>query len=466
MSVTFFVRSAFHYGRFRYHLRVISFLRVAVLVVATSALAGDVILHDVTVVDGGVRPHVDVVMRGERIVRVGPHVAHAADAEVIDGTGRYVVPGLIDMHVHVLTHPWDDKGALEPRFNREASLAMLRLLLQQGVTTIRDPGSETEAAVTLRDLVNRGNVAGPRIFTAGRIINASSFNPEPFLPVKTAEDVRREIRWQKAAGVDAIKIYASMTPELTKVAIEEAHVAGLPVIGHLQRTSWTEAAKLGIDGIEHFAPWATEYLPEGAREAYPQTMFGRVYWLEHVDVTGAAIAEMIAAMKEHGVVLDPTLIALHTKFFGNDPRWLKNPDIALAPAAFTSGWTSGSFTKDWTPEQYAEAQTKGWPKELALIRRIYESGVLMTVGTDTPTPWIVPGTSVHDEMELLVSAGIPPLQMATANAARALRHAQDFGRVKAGAVADLVILAKNPLADIRNTRSIVMVLARGQRVPR
>jgi imidazolonepropionase-like amidohydrolase len=448
---------------------VIKFLSVAVFFVATAAVAGDVILHNVTVIDGTVRPHVDVVLRGERIVRVGPHAAHAADAGVIECGGRYVVPGFIDMHVHVLTHPWDDKGALEPRFNREASLAMLRLLLQQGVTTIRDPGSETEAAVTLRDLVNGGKAAGPRIFTAGRIINASPFNPEPFLPVKTAEDVRREVRWQKAAGVDAIKIYASMPPDLTKVAIEEAHAAGLPVIGHLQRTSWTEAANLGIDGIEHFAPWAAEYLPAAAREAYPQTMFGRVYWLEHVDLGGPQIAEMIAAMTKHGVVLDPTLIALHTKFFGNDPRWLKNPDMALAPAAFTSGWAAGSFTKDWTAEQYAEAQTKAWPKELALMRRLYDGGVLMTVGTDTPTPWIVPGTSVHDEMELLVSAGIPSaavLQMATANAARALRHPHDLGRMEAGAFADLVVLARNPLTDIRNTRSIVMVFARGQRVPR
>lgn len=424
------------------------------------------VLHNVTVIDGGTRAGQDIVLRGEKIVSVGQHADHPKDAEVIDGTGRFVIPGLVDMHVHVLTHPWDDQGNLKPRFDREASLAMLALLLQQGVTTIRDPGSETEAAVTLRDLVNRGAAKGPRVFTAGRIINQSSFNPEPFLPVQDAADVRREIRWQKAAGVDVIKIYGSMTPELTKVAIEEAHAVGLPIIGHLQRTTWTEAANLGIDGIEHFAPWAPSYLPAAARAKYEQTLFGRVYWLQHVDVHGPEVAAMIAAMKAHGVTLDPTLIALHTKFFGNDPRWLRNRDISLAPRAFTSGWASGSFTKEWTAAQYAEAQ-RAWPKELALIRKIYDGGVRLTVGTDTPTPWIVPGTSVHDEMALLVSAGIPPaavLEMATRNAARALRREREFGAIAAGMRADLVVLAKNPLVRIEHTRSIEMVFQRGRRV--
>jgi imidazolonepropionase-like amidohydrolase/RimJ/RimL family protein N-acetyltransferase len=448
--------------------RVVTFRKTLVALFFAFALGAnaDVVLHNVTVLDGGTRTGQDIVMRGEQIVSVAAHANHSKDAQVIDGSGRFVIPGLVDMHVHVLTHPWDDKGNLQPRFDRAASLAMLELLLQQGVTTIRDPGSETEAAVTLRDLVNRGAAKGPRIFTAGRIINQSSFNPEPFLPVITADDVRHEIRWQKAAGVDVIKIYGSMTPELTKVAIDEAHAAGLPIIGHLQRTTWTEAAKLGIDGIEHFAPWAPSYLPEAARGRYEQSMFGRVYWLQHVDVNGPEIAEMIAAMKAHGVALDPTLIALHTKFFGNDPRWLQNPDNALAPRAFSSGWASGSFTKGWTDAQYAEAQ-QAWPKQLALIRKIYEGGVRLTVGTDTPTPWIVPGTSVHDELALLVSAGIPNaavLEMATRNAARALKREREFGAIAAGMRADLVVLSKNPLEKIEHTRSIEMVFQRGRRV--
>ncbi|HYC94053.1 MAG TPA: GNAT family N-acetyltransferase [Thermoanaerobaculia bacterium] len=444
--------------------RVVTFRKslLALLLVFALGVDADVILHNVTVIDGGTRANQDIVLRGEKIVSVGKHADHPKGAQVIDGSGRFVIPGLVDMHVHVLTHPWDEKGNLKPRFDREASLAMLELLLQQGVTTIRDPGSETEAAVTLRDIAPKG----PRIFTAGRIINQSSFDPEPFLPVKTADDVRREIRWQKAAGVDVIKIYGSMTPELTKVAIDEAHAAGLPIIGHLQRTTWTEAANLGIDGIEHFAPWAPQYLPAAARAKYEQSLFGRVYWLQHVDVNGPEIAEMIAAMKKHGVTLDPTLIALHTKFFGNDPRWLQNPDIALAPRAFTSGWAAGSFTKGWTDAQYAEAK-QAWPKQLALIRKIYEGGVRLTVGTDTPTPWIVPGTSVHDEMALLVSAGIPPaavLEMATRNAARALKRERELGSIAPGMRADLVVLSKNPLVKIEHTRSIEMVFQRGKRV--
>jgi imidazolonepropionase-like amidohydrolase len=432
----------------------------------SSAFARDLVLHNVTVIDGGTRTGQDIVIRNERIASVASHAKHPGGAEVVDASGRYVIPGLVDMHVHIFLHPWDEKGDVMPRFDRPAMLQMLDLLLQHGVTTIRDPGSETEAAVSLRDMVNTGKARGPRIFTAGRIINNSTFNPEPFLPVTNADDVRREIRWQKAAGVDLIKIYASTPPELAKVAIEESHAAGLPIIGHLQRTSWTDAAKLGIDGIEHIAPFSPELLPESSRAAYTPSLFGRAYWFEHVDPDGPQISEMVQVMKSRGVVLDPTLIAQHTKFFGNDPRWLKNPDLARAPAAFTSGWAAGSFTKTWTPQQYAQA-AKSWPKALAFIKRLHDGGVTMTVGTDTPTPWIVPGTSVHDEMALLVSAGIPPaavLEMATRNAARALKSEKEFGSIAPGLQADLVVLTKNPLDRIENTRSIEMVFQRGRRV--
>lgn len=401
-------------------------------------LAATLFLKNATVIDGAPRK-ADIVVNGETITCVGKCAAPDG-ATVIDAAGKFVVPGFVDMHAHLLEHGRDEKGEIPPRWDRETVLRYLRLLLAHGVTTVRDPGSETETAVTLRRLLAERKIIGPRLFTAGRILIGTDFDPEPFAPVRTADDIRREIRWQAAAGVDFIKIYSSITPAQAKVAIDEAHALGLRVIGHLQRTTWTEAAGMGIDAIAHGAPWSPEYLPEAARADYQQTMFGRVYWLEHIDLQSPVFRELTDALVKHRVVMDPTLIAYHTKFFSKT-----------------------SYTSDWTDEQFAAAQ-KAWPKQLAFTKLLFDRGVLLTVGTDMPTTGIVPGASLHTEMELLASAGIPPrdvLRMATRNAATALRA--KIGAIESGATADLVVLTRNPLEDIRNTRSIELVIARGVR---
>jgi imidazolonepropionase-like amidohydrolase len=442
-------------------------LLFALLLIASTVRAGTVVIHDVTLIDGTGRParaHVDVVINGATIEKVvdAKTAVHPRNARVIDGMGRYVIPGLVDMHAHLLLSAWNEKGELEPRYDRASVLQMLDAFLKFGVTTVRDPGAPTADAILWRRMVAERKVAGPRIFTAGRILNRSSFTPEPFVEVRSAEAVREEIGWQAKAGVDFIKVYSSMTPELVQVAIDEAHRLGLPVIGHLERTTWTEAAKMGIDGVEHPVSWSADYLPPQDRAAYPNSMYGRVYWIEHIDQD--AIDELIRELVAHRVVVDPTLMAIHTKFWGDDERYTKSADLQFVPPHLLKGWPAGRFTKDWTPEQYAAAQ-KAWPKLLALTKKMYDGGVEMVVGTDTAGPWIVPGASVHDEMQLLADAGIPPpaiIRMATFNAARALRREKEFGSIQAGRRADLVVLTKNPLQSIANTRSIALVMQGGK----
>jgi cytosine/adenosine deaminase-related metal-dependent hydrolase len=429
--------------------------------------AQELVLRDATVIDGtgrAPRRGVDLCIADGRIVSVTPKCSLSSSAAVIDASSLYLTPGFVDMHVHLMEHGRDEKGNIPPRLDWNLTRRSLRLLLEHGVTTVRDPGSETEAAVTLRGMLETGVVKGPRLMTAGRIINASPFNPEPFLPVHTADDVRREIRWQKAAGVDFIKVYSSMPPELTGVAIEEAHAQGLPVIGHLQRTTWTEAARMGIDHLAHGAPWTPDLLPDRSRAGYSQDMFGRVYWLNHLDLAAREVDALIHEIVVRGVAVDPTLIALHTKFFGNDSRWLQNRDNSLLPRELIAGWQAWSFTRDWTSEQYLAAQ-RAWPRMLALARLLFDRGVRLTVGTDTPTAWVVPGASFHDELTLLRDAGIPEhaiIRMATLDAARALRRDSDFGSIQPGQRADLVLLKEDPLANIQNTRSIAAVIQGGK----
>lgn len=433
-----------------------------------AADAGLTVLRGVTLVDpaAGV-PRADMVLElaGDRIRRALPAAGYStpAGARVLDLPGRYVTPGFIDMHVHLLLHPWDAEGHITPQYDRAAVVKILRLLLAHGVTTVRDPGSPTEAAVQFRQLVRTGALLGPNIVTAGRILNASDFPVEPFVRVENPAAVREEIRWQARVGVDLIKIYSSLGPELTRVAITEAHALGLPVIGHLQRTTWTEAAELGIDGLCHGAPWSPVYLAPADRPGYPQTLAGRAYWLEHIDLAGPALRQMITTLAERRVPLDPTLIALHTKFFGDQPRWRAHPRLGLMPESHRRGWPRGSFTSSWSAADYARAQA-AWPRQLALTRALHQGGVPLVVGTDTPGPWIIPGVSLHEELGLLGEAGIPPrelLRMATVNAARALRREREIGGLEPGMRADLVVLRGDPLADIANAARIEHVALGG-----
>ena len=410
------------------------------------------------------RENCTIEIRDGKIARLNA-IDVPAEAEVIDATGKFVLPGFVEMHAHLLLHPWDKEGHILPHFDRAASEHFLRLLLAHGITTVRDPGAPTEAAVILRKRVADGEVIGPRIFTAGRIINASPFNPEPFHPVRNAEEVREEIRYQKSVGVDCIKVYGAMPPELVKVAIEQAHALKLPVIGHLGATNWKEAAELGIDGVEHPSAWSWDEIAPSLR-AHPNErgLLDRVAWLERLDPKSDAVLATAQALARHHVTVDPTLIAMHTKFWGDDARYLQRPQLALMPEVFRAGWPKGSFTADWQPADYERAQ-KVWPKLLAYIKVIQDGGARLTIGTDTPTPWIIPGDSFHGEMKLLTEAGIPVnevLQMATVNGARALKIAAPDGAIAVGAIADLVVLDRNPLEQIENTRRISTVIKRGE----
>jgi imidazolonepropionase-like amidohydrolase len=424
--------------------------------------ATPLVLRGVTVVDGTGRPpaaHRDVVIEGSRIV--GIHAsdgrAYPSGTRVLDLPGRYLMPGLIDAHAHVTVlffHRQDD-GTTRTEYRRDLSERVLRLLLAHGVTTVRNPSAPAEAGVTLRDDVARGELAGPRILTAGEHLNDARMTPD---------EIRAEVRRQAEVGVDMIKVYAALRPAQVAAAIDEAHRLGLPVVGHLQATSWTEAARLGIDALTHGSPWATTYLPPERRPEYRQSMLGRLDWLEWMELDGPELTAMIRELAERRIPVDPTLITYHTKFVGNDPRWTEHPDLELVPemaARWREGWT---FVADWTHDDFARGR-RLWPKVEALIRRYHDGGVLLAAGSDLPNPWTIPGVSLHEELELLVEAGIPApevLRIATRNGAEALGLLDELGTVEVGKRADLLVLSADPTADIRQTRSIEAVIQGGQ----
>jgi len=407
--------------------------------------AGVIILEGATVIDGTgnlPKPNATIVINGSKIAYLSSEAANSynlnfsAAKSVINLTGKYIIPGLFDMHAHVA-------NVRKNSYNQNGSEYMLLMLLTHGVTTIRNPGGPTEQSVALRENVSEGKIVGPQIFTAGQLLNTPQI-PVPFVEkqVQTEQDVRQEVRTQAAAGVDYVKLYVGLTPELVQAAIKEAHSNGIKVIGHLYLTSWTYAANLGvgdcktavngIDALAHGVPVSPFLLSEANREKFLEAgdhPFNHFLWLDLVDLHGPEIKEMIKAVACHSVPVDPTL-DIYEAMIEDEPQY-----------------------------QYL------WPKILQLTKMLYDAGVPILSGTDIPNFDLVAGASLHHELELLVEAGIPPMEVikiATRNGAQALGIEQDVGTIEVGKEADMVVLSDNPLEDISNTKKIEAVINNGQ----
>ena len=445
-------------------------------------LQSSTVLRGVTVIDGtGAAPlrNATVLITGDRIAAVGPRasVRIPAGAKVLDLPGRTLVPGFIDMHAHVALGPaYGPISAGDPPLRTEsdslANVLMLRRLLEWGVTTVRNPAGPTLEAVALRDAVRAGKLPGPRIFTAGALLDVIGAPGGLVETVKSDSAIRAAVRAQAAAGVDYVKLYAGLSPQLVRAGIDEAHKQGIKAIGHLMLTSWTDAARAGIDGIVHIVPGSPLMLPPARRADFMKAFTGTQFfyhWFENVDLQGAEIDTAITELVKHNVVLDPTLVTFEAAFKGNDPAIIASPDLATAPAALLRNWREDfQLSYRWTTKDFTEA-TAAWPTVLKFTKLLYDRRANLTVGTDTPNPFAAPGTSFHRELKLYADAGIPPLQilrLATQSGARALGIDKDVGTIQAGKVADLVLLEADPLADIGNTRRIGWVMQSGKMVPK
>jgi imidazolonepropionase-like amidohydrolase len=393
---------------------------------------GLVILEGASLIDGtGSPPRNDsvVVLKDERILTVtdkGSYTTYPKDSEIVNLTGRFLIPGLFDMHAHVA-------GVLDSSYNQTISENTLEALLDNGITTIRNPGGPTKESVALRDAVAAGQIKGPQIFTAGRLINGLPF-PTRFVEtiVNTEAEVREEVKRQADVSVDYVKLYVGLYPNLVKTAIDEAHNQGIRVIGHLYLTSWTDAANLGIDALTHGIPVSPFLLSEDKREIFIENgrgPFDHFLWLNLVDLNSTKINEMINALVKNKVPVDPTL-SIYEAMLKDDPQ---NQHL--------------------------------WSKVLQLTKILYDHGVTIMSGTDIPNFGLIPGISLHHELELLVKAGINPLNViniATSNGAEALGILDDVGTIEAGKQADMIILNTNPIRNIRNIGAIEGVIEDGQ----
>ena len=352
---------------------------------------------------------------------------------ILNLTGKYVIPGLFDMHAHVA-------GVRKNSYNQDFSENALKMLLDYGVTTIRSPAGPTDQSIALKHNVSEGIIEGPEMFTAGRLLNGPQI-AIPFVEkqISTEEQAREEVRNQAAAGVDYVKLYVGLPPNLVQAAIDEAHSQGIGVIGHLYMTSWTDAVNMGIDALTHGVPVNPSLLPSGdSREQFLENgggPFDHLLWLDLLDLDSTEINEMINALVENSVPVDPTL-SIYETMLRDDGYGFSDPQNQLR-----------------------------WAKVLQLTKIMHDKGVQILSGSDIPNFGLIPGASLHNELELLTEAGIKPLEVvaiATKNGAEALGIDNRVGTIESGKEADVIILTSNPIENISNTKGIEAVIVDGR----
>lgn len=390
-----------------------------------------------------------VVVRGDRIEAVGPAASTSVPegAMQIDGRGRYLMPGLVDMHIHL--QPGD--GALSDPAGQQ-----LTLMLANGVTTARALVAPP-SGLALRERVARGEVLGPTLRVAGPSFYGKS--------VQGPEQARQRVREQKAAGYDLLKTHGDLGRETYDAMVSEAKAQGMRVSGHVTQDVGLMHALESGQQIEHLDGYLAALLPPGDTSVVDQVELGEP--LSRMDPT--RIPALAQATKQAGIFNSATMALFEiVASDGAVPELRTSRELRYVPTATVDAWT-----KELLTGPLSGAPVTGKHRFLELRRQVLQglhaAGAPLLVGSDSPQLFMMPGFATHDEMETMVAAGLPPLtvlQAATRNAAAYFGESDQWGSVAPGQRADLLLLNANPLHDVSLTRTFVGVMARGRWLPR
>jgi cytosine/adenosine deaminase-related metal-dependent hydrolase len=424
----------------------------------------------IDVTDGLVRSEMTIVMTNGRITTVGQTdtVRLPSDAQVVDATSTFVIPGLWDMHVH-----WSLKEYLP-------------LFIANGVTGVRVMwGVPMHHA--WRQEIEQGTLLGPHLVIASRIVDG----PHPIwrdsIAVGNAAEAREAVRQAKQEGADFIKIYDLLPRDAFFALVDESALQGLRFAGHVPHSvSVAEASDAGQHSIEHLTGLlmassthedelrqaqedVSAHLPEGER--FPSRTRTRPLTRLMLETFSSEKASaLFAHLTRNHTWQTPTLTVLRSNAWLDDPTFRHDPRLTYLPAEVTAQWDATTITrlKSLTPEDLALAKSV-YQQHVALVGIMRRAGVAFLAGTDVLNPYCFPGFSLHDELGWLVEAGLTPLeamQSATLNPARFLGKAQGLGTVEEGQRADLVLLDANPLEAISNTQRIHAVVVNGRLLDR
>jgi imidazolonepropionase-like amidohydrolase len=380
---------------------------------------------------GAVLPDRTVLIEGETVMSVGPAAGTAppAGARLVDGRGLFLIPGLIDSHIHCI-----DPETFGP------------LLVANGVVLARDMGNDTDSALELRDRWNRSSGSVPELLATGAIVDGRP----PYWPFsevcETPEEGRRAVEKLAGRKVDAIKVYGRLKKEVHAAVVDEAHRRGLKAIGHVpEAMTPEEALGAGQDSIEHLT--------------------GLERLLEPDRLAGDERRALIGKVRSAGIPVCPTVTVFERIARLREPALREDPLLAYVPEPIIAFWRSMQYGDD----DYRAKLKASLPLRRALVRELHAAGVPILAGTDLANPYLVAGFSLHEELENLVASGLSPLEAlrsATSAPARILGVDSKLGSVGAGKRASLVLLEADPLADIGAVRRIAGVFLRGRHYPR
>ena len=438
---------------------------------AHSQAESPVAFTNVTVIDveaGTTLPSMTVVVREGRIVAVSNQgFPTPAGARTIDGTGKYLIPGLWDMHVH----------AAFPGVDAQ----FLPLLVANGVTGVREMSSRLDWVDSSRARVRRGGFPGPRIVASGHILDGQPPIWPGSVGVRTGDEARRAVDSLIAGGADFIKVYSRLSPEAFFAAAREARAKRVPFAGHVPTlVRIQDASDSGQRSIEHLTGMFTACTAGGeqlladlaAAVSSPKGwdsagMLSRASADDQLQGFRAERCRAAAAgFVKNDTWMVPTIAVLHSTAYLDDSTLAADPRLRYIPAGFKQGWNPKSDFRFGmlTPADWARRKVI-YTKQLEIVTLLHREGVRFLAGTDLSNPYIYPGFSLHDELVSLVAAGFTPaeaLRAATLDPARYLGATDSLGTIEPGKRADLVLLDANPLEDIHNTTKIAAVVAAGR----
>ncbi|MFM8425587.1 MAG: amidohydrolase family protein [Chloroflexota bacterium] len=407
-------------------------------------------ITDVTVVDvekGALIPNQTVLIMNNRVDKIGlqGEMPIPSDAQVVNGHGLYLIPGLVDAHVHYFDAPITG-----------------RVLIANGVLLVRDMGMPNEYILPLRDELNQGKILGPEMIATGYILDGDPpMIPQISMGIKTPEEAKMAVRKQADAGVDMIKVYSILEKDVFLAILAEADACGLKVVGHVPESIYIEdAAAAGLDSAEHwfgFEKIIARLLGEPVRLTF-SGMSSQMHYFDRLDKVDPAMLEKVYQnLRESGLTVVPTVVT-----FKNFPSQHTLEAANILHGEYITSELFNIWRSQWSGQSnIPESIWQNWARMVAGMHR---SGIPLMVGTDLMVPGIVPGFAVHDEMEIWQEAGIPAvdiLRSATLIPANFMGLGDRLGSIREGKTASMILLRGNPLQDIRNAQQIEGVFLRG-----
>jgi imidazolonepropionase-like amidohydrolase len=425
---------------------------------------GVLVLNNVTVVDvrtGALQPDQTVIVEGNHITFVGPSKSakYSRHVRVVSGRNLFLIPGLWDMHVHLAFGDWFP----------DAQDISLPLFVANGVTGVRDMGSELDIVQGWRNEIEAGDLIGPRIRTSGPMLDG----PKPRFPssiaIATPEDARRAVADLKRRGADFIKLQSLIPPDAVFAIADEAKKQEISFEGHVpDSVRASEMSEAGMKSFEHLigifegsSPIEDDFLKGNKTE-------GR--FLASYDLARATALAAILAKNQTWQC--PTLVWERGGNLIDVSDFSKDTRVKYVPASWrTKTWKrfTDEILQGYGPDDLS-TRKRFIEKELEVVGMLHKAGVPFLAGTDTPAGvHIFPGFSLHEELQRFVAAGLTSLealQTATLNPARFFGIEDQLGTVEKGKLADLVLLSANPLEDIANTQKIAGVIVNNRHFSR